>query len=308
MITGYISVFAFGRFVYKLYVFGHNLDPDAPLKIPPFTPAIFGTKQIANFVTHSYPAVGGLFIFAYALKTGIPLGLGLLGMPVDLPWPIEALLQAIVLLPAFGLPYAVAVRHVFSPRTVLRRGLQYALARARQGGRQAPPVLDDRVLDADALNAIARRREWLQRLSSHHVLTPHAGEAARLLGWGNDAGRVNAARHSAVSQLCTVTRAAAVLKGADTLVAQRGAPTTTNVTGNAGLAKAGSGDVLSGIIGALLARGMRTLDAAVAGAWIHGRAADMLAAETGEDSYISSDLARALGGAFSDYQRAALAA
>ena len=165
------------------------------------------------------------------------------------------------------------------------------------GRLEAVPV----VFDADALNAIARRREWLQRLSSCHVLTPHAGEAARLLGWGNDAGRVNAARHSAVSQLCTVTRAAIVLKGADTLVAQRGAPTSTNVTGNAGLAKAGSGDVLSGIIGALLARGMRALDAAVAGAWIHGRAADVLAAETSEESYISSDLARALGRAFSDY-------
>ena len=63
------------------------------------------------------------------MKTGIPIVLGLLGNPVQLPWPIEAALQAIVLLPAFGLPYAVAVRQVFSPRTVLRRGLQYAFAR-----------------------------------------------------------------------------------------------------------------------------------------------------------------------------------
>ncbi len=68
-------------------------------------------------------------VFAYALKTGIPLLLGLMGRPIVLPWPIEAFLQAIVLLPAFGLPYAVAVRHVFSPRTVLRYSLQYAFAR-----------------------------------------------------------------------------------------------------------------------------------------------------------------------------------
>ncbi len=68
-------------------------------------------------------------VFAYALKTGIPLLFGLLGRPVQLPWPIEAFLLAIFLLPAFGLPYAVAVRHVFSPRTVLRRSLQYAFAR-----------------------------------------------------------------------------------------------------------------------------------------------------------------------------------
>jgi len=161
------------------------------------------------------------------------------------------------------------------------------------------------VFDADALNAMARRRELLARLTSCHVITPHAGEAARVLGWGNDAGRVNAARHSAVSELCTVMRAVAVLKGADTLVAQRGAPTVVNPTGNAGLAKAGSGDVLSGVIGALLARGMRAHDAAVAGTWIHGRAADVLAGEVGEDAYISSDLARALGRAFNDYAAAA---
>lgn len=61
----YIGLFAFGRFVYKLYVFGHNLDPDAPLKIDPFTPAIFGTKRIANFVTTSYPQAGSYLIGAF---------------------------------------------------------------------------------------------------------------------------------------------------------------------------------------------------------------------------------------------------
>jgi NAD(P)H-hydrate epimerase len=80
-----------------------------------------------------------------------------------------------------------------------------------------------------------------------------------------------------------------------------------NQTGNAGLAKAGSGDVLSGVIGALLARGTRAHDAAVAGTWIHGRAADVLASEVGEDAYISSDLARAIGRAFNDYGQASLA-
>jgi len=81
-------------------------------------------RRIQIVVYTGVPAV-----FAYALKVGIPIVLGLLGMPVELPWAVEALLQAIVLLPAFGLPYAVAVDHVFSPRTILRRGLQYAFAR-----------------------------------------------------------------------------------------------------------------------------------------------------------------------------------
>ena len=81
-------------------------------------------RRIQIVVYTGVPAV-----FAYALKTGLPLVFGLAGMPIELPWAIEAVLQAIVLLPAFGLPYAVAVKHVFSPRTVLRRSLQYAFAR-----------------------------------------------------------------------------------------------------------------------------------------------------------------------------------
>lgn len=62
VVTGYIGAFAFGKFVYKLYVFGHNLDPDAPIKVGAFTPAIFGTKQIANFSTSSYPQFGSVLI------------------------------------------------------------------------------------------------------------------------------------------------------------------------------------------------------------------------------------------------------
>ena len=80
-------------------------------------------------------------VFAYALKTGMPLLLGLLGWPVQLPWPIEAFLLAVFLLPAFGLPYAVAVKHVLSPRTVLRRSLQYAFARRTLTALVALPVI-----------------------------------------------------------------------------------------------------------------------------------------------------------------------
>lgn len=93
-------------------------------------------RRIQIVVYTGVPAV-----FAYALKTGIPLLGGLVGRPIDLPVLLEAALQAVVLLPAFGLPYAVAVRHVFSPRTVLRRGLQYAFARRTLAGLVALPVL-----------------------------------------------------------------------------------------------------------------------------------------------------------------------
>ena len=81
-------------------------------------------RRIQIVVFTGVPAV-----FAYAIKIGVPLLSSFAGRTVELPWPIELILQVIILLPAFGLPYAVAVRRVFSPRTVLRRSLQYALAR-----------------------------------------------------------------------------------------------------------------------------------------------------------------------------------
>jgi hypothetical protein len=66
VITGYVSLFAMVRFVYKLHVYGHELDPEAPMKIEPFTPAIFGTKQVANFRTSSYPQLGSYLIAGFA--------------------------------------------------------------------------------------------------------------------------------------------------------------------------------------------------------------------------------------------------
>lgn len=67
VLTGYIALFAMARFVYKLYVFGHELNPDAPVKVEPFTPAIFGTKQIANFRTSSYPQTASYLIAVFVL-------------------------------------------------------------------------------------------------------------------------------------------------------------------------------------------------------------------------------------------------
>ena len=62
VMTGYVSAFAFGRFVYMLYNYGHHLDPQAPVKVQPFMPAVLGSKQIANFTTHSMPQLGSLFL------------------------------------------------------------------------------------------------------------------------------------------------------------------------------------------------------------------------------------------------------
>ena len=67
VVSGFVATYSLGRFVYKLYVFGHNLDPEAPLEVEPFTPAIFGEKQIANFHTEAYPQLGSYYITIFLL-------------------------------------------------------------------------------------------------------------------------------------------------------------------------------------------------------------------------------------------------
>ncbi|HEU0035817.1 MAG TPA: hypothetical protein VFQ53_34630 [Kofleriaceae bacterium] len=83
VLTGYVTIFAFGRFIYKLYVFGHNLDPTAPLKVDPFTPAIFGTKQVANFTTTSWPQLGSLLVGVYVIGITVVLAWHLISGRVE---------------------------------------------------------------------------------------------------------------------------------------------------------------------------------------------------------------------------------
>lgn len=69
VMTTYVSGFAFARFVYTLYIFGHNLSPTAPVKVPGFMPAVLGSKQIANFTTHSWPQAGSYFLISFVVGT-----------------------------------------------------------------------------------------------------------------------------------------------------------------------------------------------------------------------------------------------
>lgn len=74
VMTSYVSLFAFGRFIYMLYTFGHALDPEAPVKVKPFMPAVFGSKQIANFTTHSLPSTGSFALAVFVFGTLAMLG------------------------------------------------------------------------------------------------------------------------------------------------------------------------------------------------------------------------------------------
>lgn len=143
------------------------------------------------------------------------------------------------------------------------------------------------VLDADGLNAMAGKLARVKRRSAPTVLTPHVGELGRLLGV--PAAEASARRLHWARQAAKKSGAIVVLKGSATIVTD-GSKTVINPTGNPGLATAGAGDVLTGIIAALIARGTDPFDAAVSGAWLHGAVADMAAEELFQDNLIASDL------------------
>ncbi|MBL9079685.1 MAG: NAD(P)H-hydrate dehydratase [Planctomycetes bacterium] len=161
-----------------------------------------------------------------------------------------------------------------------------SLVRAVLAASRAPVVLD-----ADALNVLAPLRAPL-RCAGPVVLTPHPGEAARLLG--SDSGAVQRDRRAALAALCARSGAIVLLKGAGTLVGD-GRRCFTNRTGNPGLATAGAGDVLAGLLAALLAQGEAPFAAACLAAHLHGAAADRLARRTSERGLVASDLPRAIG-------------
>ncbi|MBI5331425.1 MAG: NAD(P)H-hydrate dehydratase [Betaproteobacteria bacterium] len=147
------------------------------------------------------------------------------------------------------------------------------------------------LLDADALNLLAADDVLQAALAARAapvVITPHPGEAGRLLGL--PAAAVQADRVGAVRALARRFRAVAVLKGADTLVYREGGEVWRNTTGHPGMAAPGMGDVLSGILAALIAQGMEIEHAAVLGVWLHGTAGDR-AAGLGPTGLTASEVA-----------------
>jgi NAD(P)H-hydrate epimerase len=142
------------------------------------------------------------------------------------------------------------------------------------------------VLDADGINAIAGHMDVLyRRRESPTIVTPHDGEFARMGGDLSDGDRVSAARRFSMTFGCLL-----VLKGHRTIISLPDGEVFVNTTGNAGMAKGGSGDVLSGILVSLLAQGLHPVKAAVCAVWIHGRAGDLCKAELGERAMTPSDL------------------
>jgi hydroxyethylthiazole kinase-like uncharacterized protein yjeF len=147
-----------------------------------------------------------------------------------------------------------------------------------------PPV----VLDADGLNILSKSKDWWTKFRGDAILTPHAGEMARLLETNISNvqhNRIEIARDSAVNWNKTL-----VLKGAYTVIASPEGQVRVSPFANPGLASAGTGDVLAGCIAGMVAQGLPLFDAATCGVYLHSQAAEMVKAEMGEAGMMASDL------------------
>lgn len=148
------------------------------------------------------------------------------------------------------------------------------------------------VIDADGLNAFAGETGLTKILAARDaatVLTPHPGEAARLLGTTN--AEINRDRIAAARRLCEATGAVVLLKGACSVIAAPDGRVAINPTGGPNLSAGGTGDVLAGVVGAYIGQGLDAWNAATLAAWVHGAAADWLAKQMGPSGLLASQLA-----------------
>ena len=167
---------------------------------------------------------------------------------------------------------------------------QTAVALISQLRRAQCPI----VADADALNILANHRAWMQQLPKGIILTPHPKEFDRLEGHSADSyERLTKARN-----LAERIQGYVIVKGHYTAICLPDGHIVFNPTGNGGMATAGSGDVLTGIITGLLARGYKQAEACVVGVYLHGLAGDLAAQELGEESLLASDIVNYLPKAF----------
>jgi ADP-dependent NAD(P)H-hydrate dehydratase len=154
------------------------------------------------------------------------------------------------------------------------------------------------VIDADALNILAKNKEWFSLLPPQTVLTPHPKELERLVGnWDSEVDKLEK-----VTKLSSIYDLIIVVKGAPTNIVDK-EKVYINTTGNQALATAGSGDVLTGIISSLLAQSYTSLHAALLGVYLHGLTADLAVNKTSYPSFIASDIIEHLGAAFLELER-----
>jgi NAD(P)H-hydrate epimerase len=150
------------------------------------------------------------------------------------------------------------------------------------------------VIDADALNILSQHKDWLEHVPANSILTPHPKEFERLAGKAGD----DFERHQQQLAFSGKYKVYVVLKGAYTCITTPGGESYFNTTGNPGMAKGGSGDVLTGVLASLLAQGYSSLETCLLGVYIHGLAGDLASASLGETGMIAGDIVKFLPAAF----------
>jgi NAD(P)H-hydrate epimerase len=155
-----------------------------------------------------------------------------------------------------------------------------------------PQIDKPMVVDADGLYAIAQDTSIFKKIKAPIIITPHPGEMARLSGTG--ARDIQSNRLKNALKAAEQFGAIVVLKGARTLICSPDGRTFVNPTGTVAMASGGTGDVLTGVIGALLAAGLEPMDAAVCGVYMHGYAGELAAGLTGKAGTVASDVVNSL--------------
>ena len=223
-----------------------------------------------------------IFAANAAVRTGS--GLVFLGVPEEI-WSVVALKCAEAMPYPLERDLDAILKHISGSAAVLV-GPGLGLGAGELVRSLVPRIDQPLVLDADGLNALSGHMQLLDARTAPTVLTPHEGEFARLTGCSLPvADRTAAARELAAAHNCTV-----VLKGYRTVTAAPDGRVWVNTTGNPGMAKGGSGDVLAGMILSLIGQGITASESAAMAVWLHGRAGDLAAQRFGEYSMTPSDL------------------
>lgn len=282
-----------------------NIPPNLPSRDPAGHKGSFG-KVLVIGGSASYRGAPALAAAA-ALRSGA--GYVRTAVPAAFAGQVFGMVPEAVLLPqeggeALGAEHAPALieQAALSNAAVLGPGLSTAAESVRLARELIRDMEVPLVVDGDALNALAGREELTRERDKRGactLLTPHPGEMARLLG--SSVSEVEARRIETALEAAERYRAAVVLKGAHSIIAEPGGGAWVNLSGNSGLGTAGSGDVLAGVLGALAAAGMPVLDAARSGVFLHGLAGDLTAEKMGETGMTAGDVLMRLPGALKVY-------
>jgi NAD(P)H-hydrate epimerase len=206
--------------------------------------------------------------------------------------------QAMVLGPGFGLQKTTAefLRRLLSPAASVRSHLGFSVP--EHGSEPATPHWPRMLIDADGLKLLRQVDAWWDLLPAGSVLTPHPGEMAILSGLSRD--EIQADREGVARRFAKEWKVILVLKGAFSIVASPQGRTAVIPFATSALARAGTGDVLSGTIGGLLAQGVPSWEAAVLGAYLHGWAGELAAEKWGSTAPVmAGDVSDTIGAAVS---------